>query len=1012
MVALGALVLWTSSAWAQPTGSIRGTVYDRDFDAPLALTQVSIVETGTTITSGEQGNYLLSDVPPGTYTLVFSKDGYARQIRPNVVVSAGQLTEIDASLSGAFTEMEEFVVEELQIGAGTEADLLQLRFEAPQLLDSIGSELMSRAGASDAAAALRLVAGATVSNGKFAVIRGLPDRYVVSQMNGVRLPSADADTRAVELDQFPAAVIESVQVSKTFTPDQQGDASGGAVNVILKGIPNETAISFKAQVGVNSQVQDRGDFLTYAGGGVNFWGDDRGGRDIPPAFDLNGDPIPQVFDGAVGTVPGPAPTDYKWSVAAGARKDLGDGVTIGGFANFFYERDSSFHDNGIDDSLWVTDANKSVPRTLVPETLQGTPPVPPVPATGGDFKTALFDITEASKEVQWGALGTAGIEMENHSLVLTYLYTRTAEDTATLATDTRGKEYFFPGYDVNDPRGPGNRAADRTAAPYITTETLTYNERTTETWQVRGTHTLPLFEEQDGLDRFITVLPPEVDWTVSQSAARRYQPDKRQFGSQWLARGFRQPTPPFDAGGFINAVHQPFKPAANFTLGYLQRTWEDITEDSEQVSANFKFPFEQWEGIQGYAKVGLFRDKVVRNFDQDTFANFNDNAEYEAEYRPNWTGIWPFQTHPISDGPPRTDVDYRGNQDIEAYYAMIDLPVNDRINVIAGVRWESTELRTVNSPEEDAQYYPPGATAGVSLTPGAADVNFSQDDALPAFGIVYRPNDALTLRASYSETIARQVFKEITPILQSEFLGGPIFIGNPSLRMSAVENIDLRGDYVPYEGGLFSVSYFDKELLDPIEYVQRVAGFTFTTPVNYPDGKIQGWEFEVRQDLGQVWEPLRGLSIGGNATFIDSEVTLTTREQIDFRLPNIQSPMQTRDATGAPDRLLNAYITYDIEATGTQASLFYTVKGDTLVAGATQDDGNFIPSIVASEFDTLNLVVSQRIGDFLKLTFQAKNLTNPRIETEYRSPYTVTAINTSYTAGIEYSLGLTANFQF
>ena len=60
--------------------------------------------------------------------------------------------------------------------------------------------MIQRSGASDAAAVLLLVPGATLQDGKYAVIRGLPDRYVSSQMNGVRLPSADEDKRAVELD--------------------------------------------------------------------------------------------------------------------------------------------------------------------------------------------------------------------------------------------------------------------------------------------------------------------------------------------------------------------------------------------------------------------------------------------------------------------------------------------------------------------------------------------------------------------------------------------------------------------------------------------------------------------------------------------------------------------------------------------------------------------------------------------------------------------------------------------
>ena len=93
-----------------------------------------------------------------------------------------------------------------------------------------------------------------MQDGKFAVVRGLPDRYVNSQMNGVRLPTADPDKRAVQLDQFPSEVIDNIQVSKTFTPDQQGDASGGAVNVVLKGIPDEKILKFKTGVEYNTQV--------------------------------------------------------------------------------------------------------------------------------------------------------------------------------------------------------------------------------------------------------------------------------------------------------------------------------------------------------------------------------------------------------------------------------------------------------------------------------------------------------------------------------------------------------------------------------------------------------------------------------------------------------------------------------------------------------------------------------------------------------------------------------------
>ena len=108
------MLFFITTASAQQAGSIRGIVYDKDFNAPLAAARVSIAETGNTITATDEGNFVFGKVPPGNYTLVFSKEGYTRQVQPNVVVSPGKMTDVEASLPGEFTEMEEFVVQELR----------------------------------------------------------------------------------------------------------------------------------------------------------------------------------------------------------------------------------------------------------------------------------------------------------------------------------------------------------------------------------------------------------------------------------------------------------------------------------------------------------------------------------------------------------------------------------------------------------------------------------------------------------------------------------------------------------------------------------------------------------------------------------------------------------------------------------------------------------------------------------------------------------------------------------
>lgn len=992
---LGGTVSIIAAVATQDVGSIRGVVRDRDFDAPLAGATVTIVETGQKTISTEQGNFVFSQVKPGRYTLTFSREGYVQQVKADVTVTASQLTDVDMSLPGEFTEMEEVVVEDIQIG-GSEAALLKLRMDSPALIDSISADLMNQAGASDAASALNLVAGASVQDGKYAVIRGLPDRYVNSQINGIRLPTADEDKRAVQLDQFPATVIDSIQVSKTFTPDQQGDASGGAVNVMLKAIPEQSIFTLKGQVGYNSQVTGNDNFLTYKGGGVSFWGQDDGGRDQQL------ESLGQNWTGAAGVTTGRAPPDYKWSGAIGGKHEFDNGVKVGGFASFFYEQESAFFDNGIDDSYWVTSPGNG----LTPETTQGTP-------SDGDFKTKLFDVTEGTTSVNWGGLGVAGIESKHHALNLTYLYTSATDDTATLAEDTRGKEYYFPGYDPNDPTGPGNAPTELTAAPYIRTETLTYTERTTQTIMLNGKHE---FEIGDfGLGDALQFKAPVIDWLVASTTADLNQPDKRQFGELWYAPSFNPGIPGVIPPSTSPGIHLPFKPAANFTLGNFQRIWKTIDEESQQYALNAKLPFEQWNGEEGYLKFGLFDDHTTRNFNQDTFSNFNDpTTGYIGDWDDHWSSHFPNEDHAISDGPPFVDVDYKGDQKIGAWYAMADLPVTTFLNVIGGVRFESTQLSIVNIPEPNATWFPPGATAPVQLNPGDADVDYNQDNVLPSLGIVLTPTENITFRAAYSQTVARQTFKELTPVIQQEFLGGPIFIGNPDLVMSDLTNYDVRVDYTPYAGGLLSASWFYKDVVDPIEYVQRISSsFTYTTPVNYPTGTLQGFELEARQDMGQIWDRLEGLTLGANATFINSEVRLPDDEIAAFDSPAIQAPLSSRPMTGAPNYLYNIYMTYDFERSGTQFGIFYTVTGDTLIAGAGVSDGNFVPSVFATPYNSLNVTVSQKLGKHFVLQFQAKNLTNPDIQTVYRSKYIGgDVLNTSYSNGIDLSVSLRAQFEF
>ncbi len=999
------MLLWIVPAWAQQTGAIRGMVYDADFDVPLAAAQVEIIETGQKTLTTDQGNYFIQDVPEGTYTVVFSKDGYARQVVADVVVMAGgRPTDRNASLGGDFTEMEEFVVQDIQIGGPTEAGLIELRIESPSLMDSIGAELMSQAGVSDVADALKLVAGASVADGRFAVVRGLPDRFVNTQINGVRLPTADLDKRAVELDLFPTSIVESIQVSKTFTPDQQGDASGGAVNILLKGIPDEPFI-FKVSAGTsyNTNRPDDGEFPTYRGGGVDFLGFDDGRREIQNEWHQPGYGD-GMYRGAVGVSRGEVPADYKWSVDLGGRHEF-EGLTIGGFGTFFYDRGYSYVDDGVQDTYTFQPGLATLGIPGIDDPIDTAMPK----LSGIDVQHgSLFDIEKGTEEVQWGALGTFGLEIADHSLSFVFMHTRTTTDTAILAEDTRSNTGAFPlkAFFVADP-----------PLPYLRNETLQYTERTFQTVQVRGDHTLPTPEV--GLESLFMILPPKLDWTLSTNKATFDEPDKRLFASAFTIN-----EPAIDWRGV--------KPSEQIGFGNHQRIFKTIVESTDQLSFDATIPFRQWTDTEGYLKVGLFADRLNRGYTQESYTNSADPAlVFSGGFDDFFSAVFPFEVHKVN--PTDADLDYTGEQKINAVYWMLDLPLTPWFRLIGGVRREATDLSTQIDPDLDTPEF--GRPLVVSTDGGGnftlvdlrtqravtgdptlGNTSIRQTDILPAIAFLFEPFEGLSLRGSYTETLARQTFKELTPVAQQEFLGADTFIGNPDLEIAQVKNYDLRVDYRPYRGGLVSVSWFRKDIKDTIENIVIVDDFTATYPVNFPEGQLEGWEVEVRQDLGQFVDWLTGVSVGGNLTLIDSQVQLPSWRTAQLAVGGFG--LTSRDMIHAPDYLYNVFFTYDLERTGTQFSVFYSEQGERLLTGPGISGTGIAAALTPSTYEMprgqLNLTVSQKLlDDHVSLKFSAKNLTNSKFETVYRSPFVGEDVTkTSYTKGIDLSFSVSATFEF
>ena len=97
------------SAFAQ-TGTIEGTVYNKDTGKPLAGAEVHILETDERQKSDADGKVWFTGVVPGTYTLTITHPSFTTPTRTSVEVTAGHTTQAKMSLGEVF-ELETVVVE-------------------------------------------------------------------------------------------------------------------------------------------------------------------------------------------------------------------------------------------------------------------------------------------------------------------------------------------------------------------------------------------------------------------------------------------------------------------------------------------------------------------------------------------------------------------------------------------------------------------------------------------------------------------------------------------------------------------------------------------------------------------------------------------------------------------------------------------------------------------------------------------------------------------------------------
>lgn len=210
--------------------TIKGTVTDKDMNnETLPFANVLIKGTKTGTTTDDKGNYTLS-VDSGNLEVEFSFLGYETVVVP-VVIKAGQTLVLNQILgSGEGVKLQDVVIATSR-RKNTESALVLEMKEAKQVISAISAEQMSKGTDGNAAQAIQRVPGITIVDGKYVIVRGLPERYNNVLINNSLAPSTEVDRRTFSFDLVPTNALEKMVVYKTGSADKPGDFAGGIIGL-------------------------------------------------------------------------------------------------------------------------------------------------------------------------------------------------------------------------------------------------------------------------------------------------------------------------------------------------------------------------------------------------------------------------------------------------------------------------------------------------------------------------------------------------------------------------------------------------------------------------------------------------------------------------------------------------------------------------------------------------------------------------------------------------------------
>ena len=201
----------TLTAQTNQKGIIEGKVVEGTVKDFLEGTTGDVIPNAKIIIDGTEyraiadmeGKYIIKGINFGTYSVTVSSPGHATKILTDIIVSNNEVLNLDIALEPITTTMTDIVVK-VKVSKSDEIGTLATKRNSANSSDVISATTISKTPDRTTSDVLKRVSGASIQDNKFAIIRGLNDRYNAAYLNDGPLPSSESDRKAFSFDIFPA----------------------------------------------------------------------------------------------------------------------------------------------------------------------------------------------------------------------------------------------------------------------------------------------------------------------------------------------------------------------------------------------------------------------------------------------------------------------------------------------------------------------------------------------------------------------------------------------------------------------------------------------------------------------------------------------------------------------------------------------------------------------------------------------------------------------------------------